>query len=68
VRFSNPWRLKTWDRFQIPRPFSTVHVIFDKAIAVPPNLSENEFEDWRGRIEEVMRRGDSETFSDDDPR
>jgi hypothetical protein len=45
-----------------------VHVIFDTAIAVPPNLSENEFEDWRGRIEEVMRRGDSETFSDDDPR
>ncbi|MDB6078021.1 MAG: hypothetical protein JWO82_1768 [Akkermansiaceae bacterium] len=68
VRFSKPWRLKTWDRFQVPRPFSTVRVIFDTAIAVPPNLSENEFEDWRGRIEEVMRRGDRETFSDDDPR
>jgi lysophospholipid acyltransferase (LPLAT)-like uncharacterized protein len=67
VTFSSAWRLKTWDRFQIPKPFSKVHVIFDTALAVPPDLSEDDFEAWRARIEDLMRRGDRETLSSDDP-
>src|SRR5690606_9214875 len=29
VRFSSAWRLNTWDRFVLPKPFSRVHMIFD---------------------------------------
>lgn len=57
VRFGSAWRLKSWDRFAIPKPFSTVEVIFDEALAVPPSLDEDAFEHWRKRIEDVMRAG-----------
>lgn len=57
ARFSSCWELKTWDRFRIPKPFSKVTVIFDTALAVPPNLSETDFETWRLRLEDLMTRG-----------
>lgn len=57
VEYSAFRELNTWDRFAIPKPFSHVRVIFDEALAVPPNLSETEFEHWRLRLEETMRRG-----------
>jgi lysophospholipid acyltransferase (LPLAT)-like uncharacterized protein len=64
VEYSSCWRLKTWDRFVIPKPCSTVRVIFDEALAVPAGLSEDEFESWRNRIESIMRAGTNETPSD----
>jgi lysophospholipid acyltransferase (LPLAT)-like uncharacterized protein len=68
VEYPNCWRLKTWDRFAIPKPCSTVRVIFDEALAVPDGLSEDEFESWRRRLEVLMRQGTGETFSDDEVR
>ena len=64
VEYSSCWRLKTWDRFVIPKPCSTVRVIFDEALAVPAGLSEDDFESWRNRIESIMRAGTNETPSD----
>lgn len=57
VEFASVWRLKTWDRFCLPKPFSRVRVIFDEALAVPPGLSDADFEAWRCRIEAVLRAG-----------
>ena len=34
VRYSHCWRLKTWDGFMIPRPFSSVEVTFDELQSV----------------------------------
>jgi lysophospholipid acyltransferase (LPLAT)-like uncharacterized protein len=31
---SKAWRLKSWDRFMIPRPFATVHVAYSDAVYV----------------------------------
>ena len=31
MEYSSCWRLKSWDRFILPRPFSTVRVIFGAA-------------------------------------
>ncbi len=64
VEYSSCWELKTWDRFAIPKPCSRVRVIFDEALAVPEGLSEDGFESWRRRIEEIMLRGPAETFPD----
>lgn len=64
VEYSSCWQLKTWDRFVIPKPCSTVRVIFDEALAVPAGLSEDDFESWRNRIESIMRAGTGETPSD----
>jgi lysophospholipid acyltransferase (LPLAT)-like uncharacterized protein len=57
VEFSSAWKLKSWDRFHVPKPFSKVRVIFDEALAVQGKLSEDEFEEWRLRIESVLRAG-----------
>jgi lysophospholipid acyltransferase (LPLAT)-like uncharacterized protein len=34
VTFSNAWRLKTWDYFVIPKPFSRVRIVFDDALVI----------------------------------
>ena len=64
VEYPACWTLKTWDRFAIPKPCSKVRVIFDEALAVPAGLSEDDFETWRRRIEEIMLRGTGEPLSD----
>lgn len=61
------WRLKSWDRFIIPVPFSHVRVIFDEALAVGPGLSDDAFEAERVRIESILRAGVRNPFSDPIP-
>jgi lysophospholipid acyltransferase (LPLAT)-like uncharacterized protein len=55
VSVSSCWRLRSWDRFMIPKPFSRVRVIFDQALAVPSALDDDAFEAERTRIESVLR-------------
>jgi lysophospholipid acyltransferase (LPLAT)-like uncharacterized protein len=57
VRFSAAWRLKTWDRFVIPKPFSRVHVIFDRPLTVTDTSDPAEFEAERLRVENVLVAG-----------
>ncbi len=54
LEFSHAWRLKSWDRFMIPRPFSTVRVIFGPRHQVAPTTNEAEFEKERLRLENAM--------------
>lgn len=64
VECPSAWRLKSWDRFRLPWPFSRVRVIFDEALAVPSGLSEDDFEAWRTKIEGILRAG-VEDFSEE---
>ncbi|MCX6875440.1 MAG: lysophospholipid acyltransferase family protein [Verrucomicrobia bacterium] len=57
VRFSAAWRLRTWDRFVIPKPFSRVQVIFDHPLSVSPAADEAGFAAERLRIENALRAG-----------
>lgn len=52
--FPNSWRLKSWDRFFLPKPFSKVHVIFGKPYRVQPTTSEIEFEAERTRLQDEL--------------
>lgn len=47
IHYSSAWRLKTWDRFVIPKPFSKVSVLFDKPIRIPKETTPEEFESER---------------------
>ena len=38
------WTVGSWDRLQIPKPFSKVKLIIDNPIYVPGNVSDNELE------------------------
>lgn len=57
LRFSNAWRLKTWDRFVIPKPFSRVEIIFDEPIRIPRGLDESAFEEQRLKLENLLVAG-----------
>jgi lysophospholipid acyltransferase (LPLAT)-like uncharacterized protein len=54
VNFSRCWRLKTWDRFCVPKPFSTVMVKLEDGIEIPKDLSDDAFEYERAKLEVLM--------------
>jgi lysophospholipid acyltransferase (LPLAT)-like uncharacterized protein len=57
VRFSSAWRLKTWDRFVIPLPFSRVVVTFAKPIRLTRGVDADTFENERLNLENLMIQG-----------
>ena len=44
ISVTRAWVLKSWDRFLIPKPFSTVFVRWGAPIAVPASLDDTAFE------------------------
>jgi lysophospholipid acyltransferase (LPLAT)-like uncharacterized protein len=56
VGYDRPWRLKSWDRFAIFKPFSRVRVIFGNEMFIPPGLDRDGLEHYRQRVEVEMQR------------
>lgn len=54
VNFSRCWRLKTWDRFCVPKPFSKVMVKLEDGIEISKDLSDDAFEAERVKLEVLM--------------
>jgi len=51
------WRLKSWDRSIIPKPFSNVvFVQGERFLEVPQDASREECEEYRGRLDDILRR------------
>ncbi|MEX1045095.1 MAG: lysophospholipid acyltransferase family protein [Chthoniobacterales bacterium] len=57
ARFHGALRLKTWDNFAIPAPFSRLEVTLGPLLRVPDTAGEDDFEAERCRIESVLRAG-----------
>lgn len=55
AKFSRAIRMKTWDGFTIPLPFSTISVTVGETISVPPDLTPEEFEAMRLRVETLLK-------------
>lgn len=55
AKFSNAIRLKTWDGFIIPLPFSRICVTADEMIPVPRKLTAEAFEALRLRAETRLK-------------
>lgn len=53
--FSRSFRMKTWDGFIIPLPFSTISVTVDEQIHIPTDLGEAEFERARKNLEDQLK-------------
>jgi lysophospholipid acyltransferase (LPLAT)-like uncharacterized protein len=49
------WRLKTWDRFMIPKPFSTITVLRGPRIEVPRDVGKDDFDYYKQKIEEAIK-------------
>ena len=57
VSYNLSWkiRVKSWDRFQIPLPFSRCEMNFGKPIRVPREATDAEREELRQRLESALR-------------
>jgi lysophospholipid acyltransferase (LPLAT)-like uncharacterized protein len=51
IGFARAWRAKSWDRFAVPYPFSTVCWVWGRAMTIPPELDRHELESWRQKVE-----------------
>ncbi len=54
VGFTHAWRFRSWDRFAIPRPFSTIAGVLGEPLTVPPDLDDAGIEQQRRRIEDAL--------------
>jgi lysophospholipid acyltransferase (LPLAT)-like uncharacterized protein len=54
MEYSSCWRLKNWDRFIIPRPFSKVRVILGQPHQIKSTSTDEEFESERLRLQNAM--------------
>ncbi len=54
LEYSSCWRLGSWDRFILPRPFSKVRVTFGAPHRVRPTATEGEFAQERARLQDAM--------------
>lgn len=54
MEYSSCWRIKSWDRFILPRPFAKVHVIMGQPHRVTPTSTDEEFEAERLRLQDAM--------------
>lgn len=57
VDYARCLRLKSWDGFMIPLPFSRVTVTLGELVRVAKTSTAEEFEIERGRVENILRRG-----------
>ena len=55
ARFGAHWRLRTWDGFCLPKPFSKLEVTVDAPEKIPADSGEDAFEVERRRIESLLR-------------
>ncbi len=56
VGMDRPWRLKTWDKFAIPRPFSKTRMIFGPKIRIAPKLGRERLEATRLSVQSLMNQ------------
>jgi lysophospholipid acyltransferase (LPLAT)-like uncharacterized protein len=54
VEFSRCWRMRSWDRFILPMPFSTARVTFAEPHLVRSTATKEEFEAERLRLQAAM--------------
>lgn len=54
AHFESSWRLKTWDRFVIPKPFSRIEVIFGAPIHLERGLSDEQLQEQRQKLQERL--------------
>ncbi len=59
---SRHWTLKSWDRTQIPKPFSTVALAIGEPLSVPADASDAKVEEQRLRLESSLKSLEATTL------
>jgi lysophospholipid acyltransferase (LPLAT)-like uncharacterized protein len=56
MEFSSSWRVRSWDRFFAPRPFSQVRFILGPPIRIAETPTPEQFEHERMRLQDAMMK------------
>lgn len=51
-----PWRVGSWDRFAVPRPFSRARAVVSPEIRLPADLDRGGLEHYRIEVERLLNR------------
>jgi hypothetical protein len=54
VGYERPWRVRSWDRFAIPRPGGRACCILSPELQVPPDLDRDGLEHFRTKVEQLL--------------
>jgi hypothetical protein len=54
--YNAPWRLPTWDRFALPKPYSRARAVVSPAMVIPADLDRAGVEHYRLRVEHLLNR------------
>lgn len=54
VNASRYWAIKSWDNFQIPKPFSTLTLVLGEPLEIPPDLDDAGLEEWRLKVQQAL--------------
>ncbi|MFP4055915.1 MAG: lysophospholipid acyltransferase family protein [Candidatus Brocadiia bacterium] len=52
---SRYWEFRSWDRFRVPKPWSRARLVYGEPIHVPREVSGQEVERWRLRVEQGLK-------------
>ena len=55
VGISRAWRLNSWDRFAIPKPFARIHMVYGEPIEVPADADTDRLDRLSLEVEAAMR-------------
>ena len=54
IGYDRPWRMSSWDRFAVPRPFSRGRIISSPRFSIPKHLSRDDLEHYRQKFETLL--------------
>jgi lysophospholipid acyltransferase (LPLAT)-like uncharacterized protein len=68
--YDRPWRINSWDKFAVPRPYSRVRAIYGPEIYLPRKLDRDGLEHHRREIERMIDvlTTDAERWAESDER
>lgn len=56
IGYHKPWRMPTWDRFAVPRPYSRARIVVGPRLQIPPGLNRDCIQHHQQRVERVLNR------------
>lgn len=54
--YDRPWRMRSWDRFAVPRPFSRARAVVGEETWIPQDASREELDGWRQSVQAELNR------------
>jgi hypothetical protein len=62
IAVDRAWRLRSWDRFTIPKPFARLRVDYADPVQVPTDASDADLEALAANLREQLRNSESVAF------